>query len=346
MRRTTWALGLLAALAQPASAQTVSEDEAREGFISLFNGKDWTGLQFGGGYGLPAKVGANWLVKDGVIHITGGGGPHVGTQWDYDDFEFRLQWRAVKPTGGYNSGVYVRSGRKVGANQLNLAKGGEAVPVGFKLANAKKVTDLLKPQGEWNEWKIRCVGEKITLWCNDKLAWEADDFKAKKGHLGVQAEGAAMEFRNLRIQEIGWLNLNQAAAWKDFNAAGWKRVDDAVTAGDKPLTTARGDFKDYVLRLEWKAGAEDKGKIALRGAGSFAVGLAQPKDAKNKWVINPVGEWNYLEVTMKDGKATIWNNGSVVEKEIALPSGTPPTGPIELGGAGMQFRNIRVKTPG
>jgi len=46
------------------------------------------------------------------------------------------------------------------------------------------------------------VGDRLTLWCNGKLAWEATGLAPEKGYLGIQAEGAAMEFRNIRIREV------------------------------------------------------------------------------------------------------------------------------------------------
>ena len=36
----------------------------------------------------------------------------------FDDFEMKFAWKAYKK--GYNSGFYVRSGRNVGANQIDL----------------------------------------------------------------------------------------------------------------------------------------------------------------------------------------------------------------------------------
>ena len=32
------------------------------------------------------------------------------------------------------------------------------------------------------------VGDKVTFWCNDKLAWEATGFEAKRGYIGLQQE--------------------------------------------------------------------------------------------------------------------------------------------------------------
>ncbi len=70
------------------------------------------------------------------------------------------------------------------------------------IQGAKAVGPLQKPAGEWTEWHILAIGEKITFWCNDTPARKGTGFVPAKGYLGLQAEGAAMEFRNIRIREI------------------------------------------------------------------------------------------------------------------------------------------------
>src|ERR1700686_304254 len=114
-----WMAAVAAVLAcgLEAPAQKLTDDEAKDGFVSLFNGKDFTGWRFSESSALPDKLPDNWKVEDGVIKLSGGGSPHLASQWDYEDFDFRFQWRSVKD--GYNSGLFIRSGRKVGANQLN-----------------------------------------------------------------------------------------------------------------------------------------------------------------------------------------------------------------------------------
>ena len=111
MLRNCLGLVVMLAVAAAAPAQKLSEEETKDGFISLFNGKDFSGWRFGNDSAL-GKLPSNWKVEDGVIKLSGGGSPHLGSQWDYDDFDFRLEWRGFKK--GYNSGVYVRSGRAVG----------------------------------------------------------------------------------------------------------------------------------------------------------------------------------------------------------------------------------------
>jgi hypothetical protein len=191
---------LLVPPAMPIQAQTLSAQEAAEGFVSLFNGKDFSGWRFGETVPTSGNLSPNWKVEDGVIKLAGGNSPHLASQAEYADFDVRFQWRALREK--YNSGFFIRSGREVKANQINLsqaavgklmsgAKGGDAVPA------------LQKPVGEWNEWRVLAVGDRVTFWCNGQRAWEVTGFQDGRGYLGLQAEGAPLEFRNIRIKVIG-----------------------------------------------------------------------------------------------------------------------------------------------
>jgi hypothetical protein len=205
MRRITVTLAawLLAGVGgiEPIQAQTdePGAEEAKEGFVSLFNGKDLTGWRFGEMTPTPETLPPNWKVEDGVIKLSGGNSPHLASQREFADFDVRFQWRAMRDR--YNSGFFIRSGRDVKANQINLsqsavgklmsgAEGGDAVPT------------LQKPVGEWNDWRVVAVGDCVTFWCNGQRAWEVRGFKDRRGYLGLQAEGAPMEFRRIRIKEL------------------------------------------------------------------------------------------------------------------------------------------------
>jgi hypothetical protein len=180
-------------------AQELSAEEKSAGFVSLFNGQDFTGWRFVS-KGDDAKEAPNWLVKDGVIHLTGGGSPHLASAKEYGDFEMRFEWRSLKEK--YNSGFYVRSSARLGNNQINLAKGAEGTLMYGKSKGGVGVPALQKPPGEWNEWRILVQGDKATFSCNGQQAWEATGLVPEKGYVGLQAEGAALEFRNLRIREV------------------------------------------------------------------------------------------------------------------------------------------------
>jgi 3-keto-disaccharide hydrolase len=193
--------GLLLVVFWPATgqAQELTDEEKAAGFVSLFNGQDFTFWRFGD-ESPPKEVPANWKVEEGVIKVTGGGKPYLASAAEYGNFELRLAWRGLKEK--YNSGLFVRSGKNVGSNQINLAHKGEGAFLGGKVQGATAVGDLQKLAGQWNEWRMVASGERLTLWCNGTLAWEATGLTPQKGYLGLQAEGAAMEFRNIRIREI------------------------------------------------------------------------------------------------------------------------------------------------
>ena len=182
-------------LISPAFAAAADET----GFTPLFNGKDFAGWRFSGqkeGVAWPE----NWKVSGGMIQVTGGGKPNLVTEREYGDFEMIFEWRALKDK--YNSGFYIRSGKDTGSNQLNLAKGAEGGLVGGKVEGAKAVPELQNKAGEWNTWRVLVKGDKVSFWCNGKVAWEGTGIKPAKGHIGFQAEGAALDFRNLRLREI------------------------------------------------------------------------------------------------------------------------------------------------
>jgi hypothetical protein len=192
---------ILLAAASSTFAAELSDDEKQIGFASLFNGKDLTGWRFVGKGGTTTEA-PNWSVRDGVIALSGGSTPHLSTAREYADFEMRFEWRAVKEGKGYNSGFYVRSGEKLGSNQINLAKGAEGKLMYGKGVGGDAVPQLQKPAGEWNEWRIIIEGDKASFWCNGQKAWDATNLVPERGYVGLQAEGAAMEFRNLRIREL------------------------------------------------------------------------------------------------------------------------------------------------
>lgn len=201
MHRTIACLFALVSTPSWTFAAELSDDEKKAGFVSLFNGRDFTGWRFVGKGGMTAEA-PNWSVADGVIALSGGGSPHLSTDREYADFEMRFEWRAVREDKGYNSGFYVRSGEKLGSNQINLAKGAEGKLMYGKGVGGDAVPQLQKPAGQWNEWRIVVEGSKAAFWCNGQQAWDAANLSPEKGYLGLQAEGAALEFRNLRLREI------------------------------------------------------------------------------------------------------------------------------------------------
>jgi len=72
-----------------------------------------------------------------------------------------------------------------------------------KERRVKNLTDdSEKPLGEWNHMKIRCDGDKITVWINGDLVNDGFGATAQKGQIALQAEGAEVEFKNLLLTSL------------------------------------------------------------------------------------------------------------------------------------------------
>lgn len=354
-RLPNWSLLLVTGLALCVRTPQAAGDDFKleAGFVPMFNGKDFSGWQFGKSYGLPEPQPKNWKVEDGVIKLSGGGSPHLGSQWDYDDFDMRFQWRAMREK--YNSGFFIRSRRKVGNNQINLAKGGEGRFIGGKLKGSKPVPRLQKPAKEWNEWRVLVVGDKVKFWCNGQPAWEGTAFQTKRGHIGLQAEGAPLEFRRLRIKEIGWESLSDSRKWPKSKAGQWK--NDGYGAVFSPVGVARARPEeirnDYVLRLEWRSEKSRPARIGvINGTRMTVVRINDPDGVVIEGVKpgdttdNPPGQWNYLQLTLDGGKLSVWQNGTDLVKSFDTTKGQLVDGGflvLRASEGGVQFRNIRLR---
>jgi hypothetical protein len=154
-----------------------------EGFRPLFDGKSFAGWK------VSENTPKSWRIEKELLVLTGGSS-HLFTKESFADFVVRFQWRPLKK--GYNSGFLFRGG------QIQIADGSAGMLFGSKEARA--VPALHKAPGQWNDWEVACLGAKLALKVNGKLAWEIDSLKPGRAPIGIEAEGHAIEFRNLRIK--------------------------------------------------------------------------------------------------------------------------------------------------
>ena len=106
------------------------------------------------------------------------------------------------------------------------------------------------------------------------------------------------------------------------------------------INTTRDFPRDFVLRLEFRATPNADSGIFVRGPQLQCRDylLAGPyKKLKNY----RAGDWNEIEVTVKDGLAFCLCNGEVLETAMKVPA----TGPIGLEGdrGQMEYRHIRIR---
>lgn len=205
------------------------------GYVAIFNGKDLGGWR-GGGTEDPAKrlalpeeerakkdkaslddIRKHWTVENGEL-INDGNGLYLTTDKDYGDFELLLEYKTVAKA---DSGIYLRGMPQVqiwdytkegGKWDRNADKGSGGLFNNPKGAPGQLPLVLAdKPFGEWNAFKIRIVGEKVTVHLNDKLV--VDDAKmhnyfAKeesipaKGPIQLQTHGGEIRWRNVFVKEL------------------------------------------------------------------------------------------------------------------------------------------------
>jgi len=139
---------------------------------------------------------------------------------DYGDFEFHVDWLMVSPNG--DSGIYLRGIPQVQiwdpSNPREVRNGAEKgsgalwnnradSPGRFPLVKADK------PVGEWNNLKIRMVGEKVWVWLNDQLTVDGQVMHnffdrtgatpvPARGPIELQTHGSEIRFRNIYIKEL------------------------------------------------------------------------------------------------------------------------------------------------
>jgi hypothetical protein len=187
-------------------------------FAPLFNGKNldgWTERQVRKGQE------GRWSVEDGILKAKPGSG-WLGTEKTYGDYVLRVEWKIVE---NGNSGVFIR----VPTTEFK----GSPSDAGFEIQilddNGSQYKGKLKPYqysgglyhfigpsknvfkgaGEWNSFELTVKGDEITVVYNGEKVVEADISKnadmqkrPKKGYIGLQNHGTAVEFRRVDIKVL------------------------------------------------------------------------------------------------------------------------------------------------
>lgn len=234
----------------PTKATSDTDNTAPAGFNSLFNGADltgWKGLAHRNANDRRALKGEalaeaqktadevmneHWSVMDGVLTYDGKG-QSLCTAQDYGDFELYVDWK-IPP--GADSGIYLRGTPQVQIwdpwdarvkdgqappstpeewvtqyrNGRNLGSGG--LWNNRRTRNAPLVL-ADKEAGEWNTFLIRMVGDKVTIWLNDKLIvdrvtlenyWDKTRSTPlpRADQIELQHHGSELFFKNLYIREL------------------------------------------------------------------------------------------------------------------------------------------------
>ena len=186
----TWFL-----LLEAVSTVVTAESPKPGAWVSLFNGKDLSGW--------VTMQEVNSVVTNGNLRLVSGMG-WLRTEKQYQDFALEVEWRALE--SGYNSGFFIRAGVEgkpwpTGGWQVDLNRAALGALVKGTRTMVPAETPPM-PVNQWVTFRIEVRGRKITLDVNGERAWEFNELDVDRGHLGIQAEGKALEFRNIRLQEL------------------------------------------------------------------------------------------------------------------------------------------------
>lgn len=268
------------------------------GFVSLFNGNDLTGWQ--GFVDNPVnkqnltpkqlqnlqkeaniKMSENWSVQNGSI-VFNGKGDNLCTLKEYGDFEMIVDWRITKDG---DSGIYLRGTPQVQIWDTARVEVGAQVGSGGLYNNQKHESKPLlvadNPIGDWNSFRIRMVGERVTVHLNGHLVtdnvvmenyWNRNLPIFPSGPIELQAHGTDLAFRDIYVREINSseFNLSEEEKSEGFQAlfngsdlSGWignktdYQVDNGVIVirpqqgGHGNLFTEK-EYGDFIFRFEFK----------------------------------------------------------------------------------------------
>jgi type 1 glutamine amidotransferase len=197
-----YAAGLVPARCAPASTD-------REGWISLFNGRDLDGFRVVVD-GTEASPGTTFTVRDGTIQISGQPKGYLATLGSYRNYVLRYDWRFADPVGTDNSGLLVHIQQRTHTGtwptcvevQGMQSDAATLIPLGApnaRVANDKAaVTRALRP-GDWNTTEVVSADGTLDTRLNG-VPIGTGHTDLREGPVGWQSEGAVLQMRDIRIR--------------------------------------------------------------------------------------------------------------------------------------------------
>ncbi|MCS6978002.1 MAG: DUF1080 domain-containing protein [Gemmatales bacterium] len=300
-------------------AASLDAAEPPPGFRKLFNGVDlsgWHGMPHFNPYELAAMpeeqrkariaewtadAKKHWRVENGEL-VNDGHGAYLTTDEEFGDIELLIEYKTVPKA---DSGIYLRAVPQIqiwdytkegGKWDLGADKGSGGLWNNSPGTPGKDPLVLAdKPFGEWNRFRIVQVGERTTVWLNDKLVvdharwenfWNRKLPFPRKGPIQLQTHGGEIRWRNIFVREIpaeeanAWLRKKSGSDFVDIfngkNLDGWAGPVDNYEVKDGMLVCKPGkggtiytkdEYGDFVVRFEFKLPLGGNNGLAIRYPG-------------------------------------------------------------------------------
>ena len=244
-------LAILSANFSLAANNQLTEQQVRDGWISLFDGETLFGWQ--------PTTDVDWQVVDGTIRATQGEMGILATTTQFADYQLHVEYRAGEES---NSGVFLHTtldptDPAKHCYELNIAPATHTFPTA-SFVGRLKIDDVDPEVGKWHAYDVTVVGDKITVLLDGEPAVEyVDPEPLLRGHIGLQLNKGPIEFRNIRLKPLG-----MSAIFNGKDLAGWN-VDRAeksefkvTPAGELQVINGKGQIEseasygDFILQLE------------------------------------------------------------------------------------------------
>ena len=269
---------------------------------ALFDG---TTLQ---GWVLPQGDDAkNFSLRDGVIHIEGTSG-WMHTEKVYSNFTLRAQVRFVSPDGTGNTGIFLRSPensifghnwpgksfefetRDMRVNhgpappafgqvlRLGGNKGGP--PEGRAIFDAAAAQRAYDRNLEWNDVELVANQDRIWTYINGELISTVWGVTQPSGHVGLQSEAGASEWRAISIREHSPVRQGFQSLFNGRDTTGWilqgpRSTENPVKDGaivvieGGPAVRTSDRFGEFHLKFNFRVVNQgDIASVAIRASDS------------------------------------------------------------------------------
>ena len=201
--------------------------------VSLFDGKSLSGWYMD----VPdlqkdSSLRKPFIVRDGLLVSLGTPQGHLISEKSHENYILEFEYRFAGEPG--NCGVLVHAStprslygmfpKSIEVQMMHSNAGDfwciqEDIQVddmkkrrgpkenwGVTEGKERRVTNLTdgseKPLGEWNQMKIKCEDDRITVWVNGDLVNDGYGATAQKGQIALQAEGAEVEFKKIVLSKL------------------------------------------------------------------------------------------------------------------------------------------------
>ena len=151
-----------------------------------------------------------YQVTNNILEVRSGSkkkGSVLWTKKEYQDFEVSLEFRFID--GIIDSGIHLRN-----SDQIQIGISGSLkrdmtcspyIPGKGYPVEAKNIKKLLKPK-DWNQMRIRAVGQNYTVWLQEEEVMKYKSSSAKeKGPIGIQLHGSRnmkIDFKDILVKEL------------------------------------------------------------------------------------------------------------------------------------------------